>query len=285
MGGGDLFGGAMGGAPVQQQPVFTPMGGANPAPTTYDSQPSAESAPSRESFASVASTAASEKPAPKSPNKAELQALKSETVKAEKDFQTCMSLIRNISVEVEQLESAAKKAETEMKAIEGTTKKGKFGGKKKKAKKEYEKAMEIAQQERNKVKEANAQLAAAERESAKAKKEMESYREKYEQMELEAATAASYLSVQQNESMSTTTTAATTVQQNDSQSVAGQSVATNQYHLHLTDHQSFMTQDNPHGGMMNHPPAPAAKSSDPYGMGLMGGAPGGGGDYANPFTI
>ncbi|KAL7542383.1 hypothetical protein ACHAXR_011738 [Thalassiosira sp. AJA248-18] len=277
-GGGDLFGGAMGGAPpAAPQPVMAPMGGPDPQQhhltppvtpqrnTAYDEQ-----------IAAAASHEQPPPPASKSPTKAELDALKSKTDKAEKDFQSSISLVRSISVEVNQLESAAKKAESEMKTLEGKKKKGSFVGGKKKAKKEYEKAMGVAHQELNKVKEAKAQLAAAERESENAKREMEEYRQKYEQLELEAATAASYISVQQQQQQQGGH------QRSDSQSAGGHSAAAggmppaNQY----ADPFGTMNQNY-------HASAPAATaSSDPYGMGLMGGAPGGdGGDYANPFAM
>merc|ERR1712127_175406 len=176
-------------------------------------------------------------------------------------FQTKLSLVRSISTEVTKLESVYKKAEMDMKTKESESqkKKGAFGGKKK-AKKEYEKALALANQEKLKVREAKAQLAAAESEAEKTKLEMEEFRTKYEQMELEAATAASYLSVQQ--SGSTVSTAMPS-----DMSAGG---APNQY-------------SDPFGGGMVHE-APSSATANPYGMGVMGDGSGGGG-YENPFTM
>lgn len=302
--GGDFMGGA---APPPQQPVMALMGGGVPEPLSFDTGSVAPSVPPSVAPTPVAAAAtpdrgysnvadrgsfASEAPppapqptpthhqqyaadhqqyaavtGPPSPTKAELESLKGQTIKAEKSFRSCADLVRSISTEVNKLESAAKKAEADMKAMEDKKdkKKGSFtgGGKKKKAKKEYEKAMEVANQERTKVEEAKAQLLAAEREADKAKNQMEEMRQTYEQMELEAATAASYISVQQSHSM-------------QSNSVAGG----------YSQQQQGGYSDPFGGGMMHHAPAPTpASGSDPYGgMGLMGGDPGGGGgDYSNPF--
>eukprot|EP00581_Thalassiosira_minuscula_P007762 CAMPEP_0183711824 /NCGR_PEP_ID=MMETSP0737-20130205/7201_1 /TAXON_ID=385413 /ORGANISM="Thalassiosira miniscula, Strain CCMP1093" /LENGTH=1113 /DNA_ID=CAMNT_0025940391 /DNA_START=66 /DNA_END=3407 /DNA_ORIENTATION=+ len=284
MGGGggnaDLFGAPLGGqigggsaawgAPSsqQQQPMMnTPMGGSSQV-SEWDSQsvtshsvapsvapsvaqtPMAAHTPTRNDFNSAA-PAQVPPPHPPSPSKKELESLKSETQRAEKSFQTSLSLVRSISTEVSNLESVAKKAEIDMKTLETKKKKGSFGGKKK-AKKEYEKAVEIANGEKRKVSDAREQLAAAERESDKAKKQMEECRHKFEQAELEAATAASYLSVQQSNNSSMT---------------------------------SAQTSDkgysDPFG--MGQPVPSNSSSADPYGMGgVMGG---GGGDYANPFAM
>lgn len=276
----------MGGAPAPQQPVMTPMGGGLLDPLGFDDRSVAGSvaagsvAPTPTSVATATDRSFSNngpvaqtptKPpmprqpstsGPPSPTKAELEALKGKTVRAEKGYLSCADLVRSISTEVVNLEAAAKKAETEMHALEEKKKKGSFGGKKKKAKKQYEFAMEVAKKERNKVQEAKDQLAAAEREAEQARNQLEQMRQEYEQMELEAATAASYMSVQQSHSMST-----------EQSSVAGGQPVANQY-------------SDPFGGTMNHAhhPAPMASSSDPYG-GLMGGGSGGGGDYENPFAI
>lgn len=287
------MGGGMG-APAPQQPSMSPMGGAIPEPGSFDSHSVAPSmaptpttantapvpaTPDRGSFATHAyATAQQPEPeptpqqqyqppapaGPPSPTKAELQSLKGETLKAEKSFRNYSDLIRTISVEVTELESVAKKAEEEMKTWETKTKKGSFGGKKKKAKKEYEKAMELAQQEKSKVKDAKRQLAAAEKEASQAKNQLEEMRQKYEQMELEAATAASYMSVQPSQT-----------------SIEGQ-----QYAQQQQQHPGAANQySDPFGmtGGANQAPA-AATSSDSYGMGSMGGGPGGG-DYANPFAM
>lgn len=196
-------------------------------------------------------------PMPPSPSKAELEELKTKTTQVEKSFQSKLSLVRSISSEVTKLESVYKKAEMDMKSMETKKKKGGFGGKKK-AKKEYEKALAVANQEKLKVREAKAQLAAAEAEAEKTKKEMEDCRAKYEQMELDAATVASVLSVQQSG--------------NTSREASDMSTSTsNQYH-------------DPFGGGLSMDPSAATSSSDPYGMGLMGGG-GGGGGYDNPFAL
>lgn len=270
-GGYEMFGGAMGAPPAAPQPAMTPMGGAN----HYDAQsvatPSVAPNTVYDDQIAVAHSQPEPQlpPGPPSPSKAEIQAFKTTAVKAEKDFQSSLSLVRSISVEVNALESAAKQAETVAKSLEGKKKKGSFSGGKKKAKKEYEQAIAVAEQERKKVKEAKVQLAAAEREADKAKQEMEEYRQSFEQMELEAATAASYMSAQQAQQQQHSH------QRSDSHSVSGQSAAgmppANQY-------------PDPFGGGMAAQPA-AAPANDPYGMGLMGGAPGGGGDYANPFAM
>ena len=259
-----------------QQPNLSPMGpmgGSIPEPMGgYDyqqqqptsmAQPTQQQlTPTRDSFASA--PAPQQQPVgPPSPSKEELEVVKNETVRAESSFRSCKDLVRSISSEVVKLESAAKKAETDMSVLEGKTKKGSFvGGKKKKAKKEYEKALEAVQGERQKVQNAKEQLAAAEREAGKSKNNMESLRRQYEDMELQAATAASYISANAHQT------------QNDQHSVAGGSIA-----------QPPMYNDPFGGGMMNNaapPVAPAAASSDPYGMGvpMMGGAPSG---YENPF--
>lgn len=266
----DFMGAPMGGAPPQQQQPMSPMmGGGIPEPTMgfdYQQQsvaPAAALTPPRGSFASYDSAPAPQPQptGPPSPTKAELEAVKAETDKAESQFRSCTDLVRSISSEVVKLESAAKKAEADMSTLEGKTKKGSFvGGKKKKAKKEYEKAMEAAQAERKKVQDAKEQLAAAEREAENAKSNVESLRQKYESMEMEAATAASYISAQQSH----------TDQPSVASGMTGYAQpAANQY-------------SDPFGGMNNTSSGQAAPASDPYGMGLMGGASQNS-DYANPF--
>jgi len=158
-----------------------------------------------------------------------------------------------------------------MKSLEGKKKKGSFGGKKK-AKKEYEKAMEVASAENAKVAEAKQQLAAAEREADSAKEILEDYRQKYEQLELDAATAESYLSAQRQASSSSTNTTA-----------QGSSM----------DQTSIGGGEGPPPGagypdpFGMAPPVPPSNQSgvDPYRMGAMGGAGGEGGDYDNPFAM
>jgi hypothetical protein len=135
-------------------------------------------------------------PIASSPTKEELNSLKSITLKAEQSFRSYTDLVRSISTEVEKLESAAKKAESEASAIGGAKSKSKMGFGKSKAKKEYESALQSAHAEREKVEEAKAKLAAAESEAEDAKREMERLRQKYEEMEMEAVTVQSYLSVQ-----------------------------------------------------------------------------------------
>ena len=271
----DFMGGApMGGAPPQQQQqqlAMSPMmGGGIPEPTMgfdYQQQsvaPAAALTPPRGSFASYDSAPAPQPQptGPPSPTKAELEAVKAETDKAESQFRSCTDLVRSISSEVVKLESAAKKAEADMSTLEGKTKKGSFvGGKKKKAKKEYEKAMEAAQAERKKVQDAKEQLAAAEREAENAKSNVENLRQKYESMEMEVATAASYISAKSH-----------TDQQSVASGMTGYAQpAANQY-------------SDPFGGMNNTSSGQAAPASDPYGMGLMGGVPPSqNSDYANPF--
>jgi len=112
--------------------------------------------------------------------KAELESLTSKTVKAVQSYVSSLSLVRSISTEVTKLESVAKKAEMDVKSMKGKMKKVMFAGGKKKAKKEYEKALEIAQVEQKRVKGAKSRLAAAELEANDAKCEMDECRKKYE---------------------------------------------------------------------------------------------------------
>lgn len=229
---------------------MTPMGGSQPAPT-----PSAADMNHVRSH-SVSSAAQQQPPTVNSPTAKEVEALKKEALKAEKSFRTSEDLVRTLSREVESLESAAKRAEEEAKKHETTSqkKKGSFVSGKKKAKKEYEKAVEIAAAERKKADDAREQLIAAQNETATARKEAEQLRQQYEQAEIEAATAASYMSVQAENAKH--------------HGQPAPAPATNQY-------------NDPFGGIslggnnMN--------SSNPYGMGLMGGNAQNQGDYANPF--
>lgn len=205
-------------------------------------------------------------PGPPSPSNEELISLKTETIKAEKSFHTSLSLVRSISTEVTKLESVAKNAEVAMKSIEGKKKKGGFGGKKK-AKKEYEKALEIASAEKAKVNEAKQQLAAAERESNSAKQRMEEYRKKYEQLEMDAATAASYMSLDRGGSSSST------IGTRQGGSVPPPSMGGGEGYADPFGMASPVPPSNPSG-------------VNPYGMGAMGGGAGGGsGDYDNPFAM
>jgi hypothetical protein len=167
------YGGFMGG----DQSVMSPMGVAPPAVTLT----------------------AVEQPTPQkinSPTAAEVDSMKREAMKAEKSFRQSEDLVRTLSQEVNNLESAAKKAEEEASAIEAASKKkkGSFVGGKKKVKKELEKAQEYANAERQKVIGAREQLSAAQREAEKSRKEAEQLRQQCEKAEIEAATAASYVS-------------------------------------------------------------------------------------------
>jgi len=291
------YGQPLGAAPPQQQPMgggipeptnqgfdynqqqtpmgpgMSPMGGAGiPDPMGYQQppvQPQLTPPRQQESFASYNSAPAPPQQAvvpsgPPSPTKAELEEVKGKTVEAEKTFRKQADLVRSISTEVVQLESVAKQAEANMTLLEGKTKKGSFvGGKKKKAKKEYEKAMEVAEAERKKVENAKAQLAAAEREAQNAKGNVDSLRSKYEEMEMQAATAASYMAAQQQ-----------TYGDNQSVVSAQPSMASAQPTVASVQQPAY---NDPFGGMnMGQPPA--QPTNDLYGAPM-----GGGGDYANPF--
>jgi len=244
---------------------MSPMGGGGiPEPMGYQQppvQPQLTPPRQQESFASYNSAPAPQQAAvpsgPPSPTKAELEEVKGKTVEAEQTFRKQADLVRSISTEVVQLESVAKQAEANMALLEGKTKKGSFvGGKKKKAKKEYEKAMEVAEAERKKVENAKAQLAAAEKEAQNAKGNVDNLRSKYEEMEMQAATAASYMAAQQQ-----------TYGDNQSVVSAQPTVASVQQPAYT----------DPFGGMnMGQPPA--QPTNDLYGAPM-----GGGGDYANPF--
>jgi len=295
----NLYGQPLGAAPPQQQPMIpeptnqgfdynqqqqqpqqagispmgmSPMGGGGiPEPMGYQQppvQPQLTPPRQQESFASYNSAPAPSQQAavpsgPPSPTKAELEEVKGKTVEAEQTFRKQADLVRSISTEVVQLESVAKQAEANMALLEGKTKKGSFvGGKKKKAKKEYEKAMEVAEVERKKVENAKAQLAAAEREAQNAKGNVDSLRSKYEEMEMQAATAASYMAAQQQ-----------TYGDNQSVVSAQPSMASAQPTVASVQ----PAYNDPFGGMnMGQPPA--QPTNDLYGAPM-----GGGGDYANPF--
>ena len=256
-------------------PGMSPMGGGGgiPEPMGYQQppvqQPQLTPPRQQESFASYNSAPAPSQQAafpsgPPSPTKAELEEVKGKTVEAEQTFRQQADLVRSISTEVVQLESVAKQAEANMTLLEGKTKKGSFvGGKKKKAKKEYEKAMEVAEVERKKVENAKAQLAAAEKEAQNAKGNVDSLRSKYEDMEMQAATAASYMDAQQQ-----------TYGDNQSVVSAQLSMASAQPTVASVQQPAY---HDPFGGMnMGQPPA--QPTNDLYGAPM-----GGGGDYANPF--
>lgn len=164
-----------------------------PEPTGYS--PHSESMPIYPEIQSDMSMAPTPKampynPTPKSPSKEELESVKSMALKADQSFQAKSELVHSISTEVGKLESAAQQAEA---AIGGEGKKSKMFGKKK-AKKEYEAAVQAAQNERLKVEEAKAKLALAKREEEVGRKEMLRLRQQYEEMEMEAVTAQSMMS-------------------------------------------------------------------------------------------
>jgi septal ring factor EnvC (AmiA/AmiB activator) len=207
-------------------------------------------------------------PTIESPTAEQIDQLKKDALIAEKSFRSSKDLVSTLKKEVKHLEAAAAKAEEEKKAIE--SKKKKIGGKKKQ-KKEIEKAYEFAMGEQKKVAEAREQLDAARRQSDVAKAEADKLRQQYEEAEVEAATAASYMSVNASNSVAP--------------SVGGGSVVAQQ-HYQQQYQQPAPTNDayaDPFGmGASMGQPA-AVTASDPYGMGLMGGSANG--DYANPFAM
>jgi len=139
-------------------------------------------------------------PPPPSPTKAEMEAVKRSTAQAETSLVHSANLVRTLSSEVSKFESAARAAEVAKESMEGKKKKGSFGGKKK-ARREYEKALQHAVIERGKANEARAQLAAAEREAAKSRKETEIFRVRMEELEVRAAKAASYAQAQKEQAL------------------------------------------------------------------------------------
>lgn len=192
-----------------------------------------------------------------SPTESDLNLIKSKIVEAEYMFRDCTDLVRRLSSEVVKLEASVKDADADVFALEGKTKKtSTFGGKKKKVKAEHDKAVEWAQMERSKLEEAKKKLIIAEREAADAEREMENMRQKCEEIEMEAATNASYWSAQQEHDGS---------QQN---LIGGYQQPQNQH----TNSSAI--------GSKNY-----ETSSDPYGMGFMGSAPSNNEDYDNPFAM
>lgn len=195
-----------------------------------------------------------------SPSESDLNLVKSKTAGAEQTFRDCTDLVRRISSEVVKLEASVKDADADVSALEGKTKKSStFGGKKKKVKAEYDKAVEWAQMERSKLEEAKTKLVIAEREAANAEREMENMRQKCEELEMEAATAASYWSAHQEHGKS---------QQKQLEGSYKQP-------------QNHYTNSFAMAGSNNH----ATQSADPYGMGFMGGATSNNDDYDNPFAM
>lgn len=193
-----------------------------------------------------------------SPSEADLNIIKSKTAEAEQTFRNCTDMVRKISAEVVRLEASVKDADTDVATSEGKAKKSSFGGKKKKAKAEHDKAVEWAQMERSKLEDAKKKLFVAERDAADAEREMENMRQKCEEMEMEAATAASYFSAQQEQDV------------NQEKQMGGFQQPQNQYanSFGMVGSNNLETQ-----------------TSDSYGMGFMGGAPSNNDDYDNPFAM
>ncbi|KAL7442002.1 hypothetical protein ACHAXM_008206 [Skeletonema potamos] len=208
-------------------------------------------------------------PTIESPSAELIEQFKRDALVAEKSFRSSQDLVKTLSKEVKQLEAAVVKAEEEKKAIE--SKKVKMGGKKKQ-KKEIEKAYEFAMGEQQKVEEARKQLDAARRQSDIAKKEAEKLRQQYEEAEVEAATAASYLSVNASHSVAPGSVGPTG-------SVAPQPQYEQQYHQQYQQ-PAYSDPFGMGGGGMG-----GNAVSDPYdfGGGLMGGSADG--DYSNPFAM
>lgn len=251
MGGGgavaslDYMGAPMGGG-------LTPMGQSVSDSHGFDSQSNGMSAGMADNTAAQPRQAANGT----SPTNADLGAIKSKTAEAEQTYRNCADVVRRISAEIVKLEASVKDADADVAALEGKTKKSSFGGKKKKAKAEHDKAVEWAQMERAKCEDAKKKLVIAERDAADAEREMENMRQKLEEMEMEAATAASYWSAQQEQDGS------------QQKQLGGYQQPQNQYS------NSFgMT------GANNN------ETADPYGMGFMGGAPSKNDDYDNPFAM
>lgn len=195
-------------------------------------------------------------PGPKSPTREELEFVKSLAMQADQSFRAKSELVRKISVDVQQLESALHQAEAAIGGGgegNGGGSSRKIFGKKKAKKKEYEAAVEAAQTERLKVDEARAKLVLAQREENDSRNEMERLRQQYEEMEMEAATAQSL------------TTA------------SGYQQPQNQHNKVY----SIIRDEHGRGGTLVSAPA----SSDPYGMNvpMVATSSGGGGDYDNPF--
>jgi len=214
-------------------------------------------------------------PTIESPTAEQLEKIKKDALLAEKSFRASEDLVKTLTREVKHLEVAATKAEEEKKAIE--SKKKKMGGKKKQ-KKEIEKAYEFAMGEQQKVQQARQQLDAARRQSDISKNEVDKLRQKYEEAEVEAATAASYLSINASHSMAAGSVGPTG-------SVAPQQQYQQQYQQPAPAPVDDMFSSDPFGmggGGMGMGLQQSA-SSDPYGMGLMGGSADG--DYSNPFAM
>lgn len=211
-----------------------------------------------------------------SPTAEQIEQIKNDALLAEKSFRASQDLVKTLSREVKHLEAAYAKAEEDKKAIE--SKKVKMGGKKKQ-KKEVEKAYEFAMGEQKKVQEARQQLDAARRQSDIAKTEAEKLRQQYEEAEVEAATAASYLSVNASHSMAGESVGPTG-------SVAPQQQYQQQYHQQQQQYQQPAPANDMYSdpfGMGSGGMGLQQADSDPYGMGLMGGSADG--DYANPFAM
>jgi hypothetical protein len=256
------------GSVLQQQPMVPPanqygmgMGAEAPAQPMMQQQVNTAAQPMQQQ----------QLPTIHSPTAEQMAQIKNDAEVAEKSYRASQDLVKTLSREVKHLEAAASKAEEDKKAIE--SKKVKMGGKKKQ-KKEIEKAYEFAMGEQKKVQEARQQLDAARRQSGIAKSEAEKLRQQYEEAEVEAATAASYLSV--NASQSVGPTGSVAPQQQYQQQYQQQ-----QQPAPAPANDMYSDPFGMGGGGMGLQQA----DSDPYGMGLMGGSASDGGDYANPFAM
>jgi septal ring factor EnvC (AmiA/AmiB activator) len=214
-------------------------------------------------------------PTIESPTAEQIDQLKRDALVAEKSFRSSKDLVKTLSKEVKNLEAAALKAEEEKKAIEA--KKTKIGGKKTK-KKEIEKAYEFAMGEQKKVEEAREQLEAAIRQADMAKSEAEKLRQQYEEAEVEAATAASYLSMNASHSVGP---GIASQQQYQQQYQQPSPMYSDPFGMGSGGH--IRTTSDSYGDGMGGGMGHGRTTSDPYAMGLMGGSANG--DYANPFAI
>eukprot|EP00984_Skeletonema_dohrnii_P011112 scaffold4418_cov86-Skeletonema_dohrnii-CCMP3373.AAC.3 len=260
--------------PANQYPAGMGMG-APPQPMMQQQQQQTMMAPT---VNTASQPVQQQLPTIESPTAEQIEQIKNDALVAEKSFRASKDLVKTLSKEVKHLESAAAKAEEEKKAIE--SKKVKMGGKKKQ-KKEIEKAYEFAMGEQKKVQEARQQLDAARRQSDIAKNEADKLRQQYEEAEVEAATAASYLSVNASHSMAAGSVGPTG-------SVAPQQQYQQQYQQ---PQQQQYQQPAPTNDMFSSDPfgmggggmGVQQAESDPYGMGLMGGSADG--EYSNPFAM
>ena len=215
-------------------------------------------------------------PTIESPSNEQMESYKKDALVAEKSFKSSKDLVKTLSKEVKHLEKAAIKAEDEKKAVE--SKKVKMGGKKKQ-KKEIEKAYEFVMGEQQKVEEARQQLEAARRQSDIAKSEADKLRRQFEDAEVEAATAASYLSVNASHSVAPGSVGPTGSVSSQQQQFQLQQQYQQQYQQPAPTNDMYSDPFGMGGGGMGQQQA----ASDPYGMGLMGGSADG--EYSNPFAM